>query len=188
MTLGPRAIPPSHSSLPSLYSFGNKQGNGAGDEKGDGDGNKEGNGNRRGQHGQWLQQRRWRVFDSGNNGDSAKDMAARTTTGKRGVMAAMGHGLCVFFGVCGETTKNKEESKIVMVQYPRAYYPNRNQSTSRSIAGIHQLFIDNVSHNAKQNQLPRPTTDQLIVCLSKTCLPCHPLASQCTHALVCPLM
>ncbi len=28
-------------------------------------------------------------------------------------MVAMGHGLCVFFCVCGETTKNKEESKIV---------------------------------------------------------------------------
>ncbi len=40
-------------------------------------------------------------------------MAARVTTGERGVMVATGHGLCVCFGVCGETTKNKEESKIV---------------------------------------------------------------------------
>ncbi len=30
-------------------------------------------------------------------------------------MVATGHGLCVCFGVCGETTKNKEESKIVNV-------------------------------------------------------------------------
>ncbi len=30
-----------------------------------------------------------------------------------GMMVAMGHGLCVCFGVCGETTKNKEEGKIV---------------------------------------------------------------------------
>jgi hypothetical protein len=34
-------------------------------------------------------------------------------------MVAMGHGLCVYFGECRETTKNKEESKIVNVpQYP----------------------------------------------------------------------
>jgi hypothetical protein len=32
-------------------------------------------------------------------------------------MVAMGHDLCVCFGVCGETTKNKEESKIVNVSY-----------------------------------------------------------------------
>jgi hypothetical protein len=31
------------------------------------------------------------------------------------MMVAMSHGLCVHFGVCGKTTKNKEESKIVMV-------------------------------------------------------------------------
>jgi hypothetical protein len=37
------------------------------------------------------------------------------TTGERGMMVAMGHVLCVCFGVCGETTKNKEERKIVMV-------------------------------------------------------------------------
>jgi hypothetical protein len=34
------------------------------------------------------------------------------TTGERGMMVATGHGLCVCFGVCGETTKNKEENKI----------------------------------------------------------------------------
>ncbi len=32
--------------------------------------------------------------------DSAKDMATCTRTGERGVMVAMGHGLCVCFGVC----------------------------------------------------------------------------------------
>jgi hypothetical protein len=31
------------------------------------------------------------------------------------MMMAMGHGLCVCSGVCEETTKNKEESKIVNV-------------------------------------------------------------------------
>jgi hypothetical protein len=34
-------------------------------------------------------------------------MAAHATTGERGVMVAMGHGLCVSLCVCGETTKNK---------------------------------------------------------------------------------
>jgi hypothetical protein len=29
------------------------------------------------------------------------------------MMVAMGHGLCVYLCVCGETTKNKEEIKIV---------------------------------------------------------------------------
>jgi hypothetical protein len=43
--------------------------------------------------------------------------AAHATTGERGMMVAMGPGLCVCFGVCGETTKNKEESKIVMVPW-----------------------------------------------------------------------
>jgi hypothetical protein len=78
----------------------------AGDKKGNGDGDKDGNGNRRGQHGQSLRLRGWRAFDGGNDGDSAKDMAARATIGERGVMVAMGHGLCVCFSVCGETTKN----------------------------------------------------------------------------------
>jgi hypothetical protein len=36
-------------------------------------------------------------------------------------MVAMGHVLCVCFRVCGETTKNKEGSKIVNVSYSRAY-------------------------------------------------------------------
>ncbi len=67
------------------------------------------------QQGQWLRQRGWWAFDSGNNRNSAKDMASCTMTGERGIMVKMGHGLCVCFGVCGETTKNKEESKIAIV-------------------------------------------------------------------------
>jgi hypothetical protein len=54
-----------------------------------------------------------RAFDGGNDGDGAKDKVACTMTGERGMMVAMGHGLCVCLCVCGETTKNKEESKIV---------------------------------------------------------------------------
>ncbi len=42
-------------------------------------------------------------------------MAACATAGEREMMVAMGHGLCVYFCVLGETTKNKEESKIVNV-------------------------------------------------------------------------
>jgi hypothetical protein len=34
-------------------------------------------------------------------------MAAHATTGERGMMVAMSHGLCVSFCVCGETAKNK---------------------------------------------------------------------------------
>jgi hypothetical protein len=34
-------------------------------------------------------------------------MAAHTTPGERGMMVAMGHGLCVSFWVSGEMTKNK---------------------------------------------------------------------------------
>ena len=76
-------------------------------------GNKKGNG--KSGYGQWLRQRGWWAFDGGNDGDNAKDRAACATTIERGVMVAMGHGLCVCFGVCGETTKNKEESKIMNV-------------------------------------------------------------------------
>jgi hypothetical protein len=94
---------------------GDKKSNGAGNKKGNGNGNKEGNGDRWQQNGQWLLQRGWWAFDGGNNWDGTKDTAACTMTGEREMMVAMGHGLCVCFGVCGETTKNKEESKIVMV-------------------------------------------------------------------------
>ncbi len=68
---------------------GNKKGNGTGDKKGDGNGNKEGDGDQRQQHRQWLRQRGWWAFDGGNNGDGAKDTAARATTGERGMMVAM---------------------------------------------------------------------------------------------------
>jgi hypothetical protein len=64
---------------------------------------------------QLLWQRGWRAFDGSNDGDSAKDMAAHTTIGERGMMVAMGHGLCVCFGVCGETIQNKKESTILNV-------------------------------------------------------------------------
>ncbi len=46
-------------------------------------------------------------------GMAGRDTPAGATTGERGMMVATGHGLCVCFGVCGETTKNKEESKMV---------------------------------------------------------------------------
>ncbi len=87
----------------------------AGNKKGNADGNKEGDGNQWQQHWQWLRQRGWWEFDSSDNGDSGKGTPAGAMTGERGMMVAMGHGLCVCFGVCGETTKNKEESKIVNV-------------------------------------------------------------------------
>jgi hypothetical protein len=59
----------------------------------------------------------WWAFDGGNDGDGAKDKATRATIGERGVMVAVGHGLYMCFGVCRETTKNKEESKIVNDSY-----------------------------------------------------------------------
>ncbi len=87
---------------------GNDQG-GKGD--GDGDGNEEGNGNQKQQHGQWQWQRGWQESNGGNNGNgeggNTKDMAAHTMPGEGGMMVAMGHGLCVSFCVCGETTKNE---------------------------------------------------------------------------------
>ena len=97
---------------------GVEEGNDEGSKgNGDGDGNKEGNGNQRRHHGQWLRQRGWQANNGGNNGngdrDGTKDMAAHTAPGERRMMVVMGHGLCVCLGVCGETTKNKEESKIV---------------------------------------------------------------------------
>jgi hypothetical protein len=74
----------------------------AGNKKGEGAGNEEGNGHRRGQHGQLLPRRGWRAFNGSNDGDGMKDKATRATIGERGMMVAMGHGLCVCFGVCGE--------------------------------------------------------------------------------------
>ena len=87
----------------------------AGDKKGNGNSDKEGDGNQRQHHGQWPWRRGWRAFggsNSGNgDGDRVKDMAAHTTTVERGMMVAMGHGLCVSFCVCGETMKNKVRPK-----------------------------------------------------------------------------
>jgi hypothetical protein len=80
----------------------------AGDKKRDGNCNEEGDDDQWRQSGQWLWQRGWRAFNGSNNGDSAKDTAACITTGERGMMVVAGHGLCVCFGVCGETTKNIE--------------------------------------------------------------------------------
>ncbi len=62
------------------------------------------------------------MFDGSNNGDGAKGTATCDTNGKRGMMVAMGHGLCVCFGVWGETTKYKEESKMLakLLWYPKA--------------------------------------------------------------------
>ncbi len=89
---------------------GNKKSNGKGnDEKGDGNGNEEGNGDQRQQHGQWLRQRGWQAFDGGNDGDSAKDTAAHATTGERGMMVALSHGLYVCFGVCGDFSFGEEK-------------------------------------------------------------------------------
>jgi hypothetical protein len=56
-------------------------------------------------------------LERGDDGDGARDMAACVTTGERGIMVAMGHGICVCFCVSGETTKNKEERKILNVTY-----------------------------------------------------------------------
>jgi hypothetical protein len=60
-------------------------------------------------HGQWLWQRGWQAFDGDNNSngdrDGAKDTAACATTGERGMMVVMGHGLCVSFCVFGEAIK-----------------------------------------------------------------------------------
>ncbi len=81
---------------------------------GDGDGNKEGDGNQP-QHSRYWR-RKSNGGDNGNGeGDGTKDMAAHTMPGERGMMVAMGHGLCVSFWVSGETTKNKKESKNVNV-------------------------------------------------------------------------
>jgi hypothetical protein len=57
----------------------------------------------------------WQAFAGSNDRDGAKDKATCATTGERGMMVAMGHGLCVLLCVCGETTENKEKSKIMNV-------------------------------------------------------------------------
>jgi hypothetical protein len=86
-----------------IWVAGDKQGNGKGN--GDGNGNKEGKGDQWQQHRQWLWQRGWRASnghdnDNGNgDGGGTKDRATCTTTGERGMMVVMGHGLFVIF-VC----------------------------------------------------------------------------------------
>jgi hypothetical protein len=82
---------------------GDKKGNGAGDEKGDGDANEEGDGDRGRQNGKWLWRRGWRAFDGGDNGDGAKDTAARTTTGESGCDGPWF--VCVFWCVWRDHTK-----------------------------------------------------------------------------------
>ncbi len=44
-------------------------------------------------------------------GTAQSTWAAHPTTGEKGMMVAMGHGLCVSLCVCRETTKNKVEPK-----------------------------------------------------------------------------
>ncbi len=50
----------------------------------------------------------WQAFYGSNDGVGVKDKAACAMIGERGMMVAMGHGVCVCFGVHGETTKNKK--------------------------------------------------------------------------------
>jgi hypothetical protein len=45
-------------------------------------------------------------------------MATHATTGERGMIVAMGHGVYVSFCVCGETTKNKVGPKKSGVACP----------------------------------------------------------------------
>jgi hypothetical protein len=62
-------------------------------------------------------------------------------------MVAMGHGLCACFGVCGETTKKKEKSKIVNVPWSLKDAPTLaiggifgNRAAYRQeIIGVHTL-------------------------------------------------
>ncbi len=78
---------------------------------GDGNGDKEGDGDQPRQHRHWQ-----RKSGGGNNdgeGDGKKDVAAHTMPGERGIIVAMGHGLCVSFWVSGELTKNKVGPKKV---------------------------------------------------------------------------
>jgi hypothetical protein len=60
-----------------------------------------------------------RAFNGSDNRDGTKDTAACATTGERGMMVVMGYGLCVCFGVYGETTKIWERAKSSML--PRAF-------------------------------------------------------------------
>ncbi len=60
--------------------------------------------------------RGWQWSDDGDNrdgeGNDTKDMAAHTTPGERGMMVAMGYGLCVSFWVSEEMTKIRKRAKM----------------------------------------------------------------------------
>jgi hypothetical protein len=60
-------------------------------------------------------------------------------------MVAMGHGLCVFVCVHGETTKNKEESKIVNISYEFKSYISAHPQSNNNIA----------KSDPKQKSLPK---------------------------------
>jgi hypothetical protein len=59
--------------------------------------------------------RGWQASDNGDDGNGecydTKDMAAHTTPVERGMMVAMGHGLCVSLLVSEEMTKIKMRAK-----------------------------------------------------------------------------
>ncbi len=98
---------------------GNK-GDGDGNVNGDGDGDADGNGgDRQQQRRQWQQQRGWRASNGSDNcngeGDGTKDMTAHTTPGERGVMVAMGHGLCVSFAYVERPQKIRLDQKRTML-------------------------------------------------------------------------
>ncbi len=54
---------------------------------------------------------------SNRDGNGTKDTAACAATGERGMMVAMGHGLCVSFCVCGEAMKIRLDLKKVMASW-----------------------------------------------------------------------
>jgi hypothetical protein len=60
------------------------------------------------------QRGRWAIDGSNNgtgDGDGVKDRAACATTGERGMVVTRGHGWCLCFCVCGETTKIRKRAK-----------------------------------------------------------------------------
>jgi hypothetical protein len=83
---------------------------------GNGDSDKEGNGAQPRHSRHWRRKR-----DGGDNGDGegdgTKDMVAHTMPGERGMMVAMGHGLCVSFWVSGEMTKKIGTSADTSIEY-----------------------------------------------------------------------
>ena len=91
--------------------MGIEEGNDDGDKgNGDGNGDKEGDGVQPRHSRHWR--RKSNNCDNGDGeGDGTKDMVALTMPGERGMMVAMGHGLCVSFWVRGEGRKNKVRPK-----------------------------------------------------------------------------